>query len=95
MAKMTTKTTKIKKMVEVEESIKTFNLELTQPELNVLSCILRVVGGSPYNSGRKYAQSICDAIYGHSVIDLPRHQSFAEKSDHLFFKEGTDKLFEN
>jgi len=58
---------------------------LSQDELDTLTTILRRVGGSPYGSPRRHADSIYDAIY--KLSDYNRFRDNIPESDCLFFND--------
>lgn len=62
MAKVTVTTTPPVKPV------KTYTLELSQPEANALVEVLARVGGARYTTARGYAQDIADELYDAGVV---------------------------
>lgn len=89
MANVSVENKKVKKMVEVFEEKKVFTLELSQEELNALSIVLRVVGGCPRTSIRKYTEEISDVIHGHTSKKLEGRVLLNPNHRHLYFRDNT------
>lgn len=70
--------------VKTKQVIETVTLELNMDEYSTLVAILNRIGGSPFNSPRKHAQSIQEALmpladwdeYGHPVNNLVIRDNF-------------------
>jgi hypothetical protein len=91
MAKVTIKMEKVKKMVETEVTVKTYQLELSEAEAKTLVAVGSFTGGCPETSIRKYTDKIRDSLRVAGVPDVVGSESVRED---LFFKNNTAHLVE-